>query len=59
MAVDTPLARGCLPDCVAVGKTRAEVERLIREAIPMHIEMMREVGEPVPEPRHMAGSVSV
>lgn len=47
-----------LPGCVAVGKTRREVERLISEAIPMHIEMMREVGEPVPEPHHIAGSVS-
>jgi predicted RNase H-like HicB family nuclease len=46
-----------LPGCVAVGRTRAEVEKLIGEAIPMHIEMMREVGEPIPEPHHMAGSV--
>lgn len=47
-----------LPGCVAVGKTQAEVERLIAEAIPMHIEAMREAGEPVPEPRHLAGSVA-
>jgi predicted RNase H-like HicB family nuclease len=47
-----------LPGCVAVGETRAEVEALIREAIPMHIEAMREAGEPIPEPRHLAGSVS-
>lgn len=47
-----------LPGCVAVGETRAEVERLIGEAIPMHIEAMREAGEPVPEPRHLAGSVA-
>ena len=47
-----------LPGCVAVGETRAEVEQLIREAIPMHIEAMREAGEPVPEPHHMAGSVA-
>jgi predicted RNase H-like HicB family nuclease len=46
-----------LPGCVAVGKTREEVEKLIGEAIPMHIEMMREVGEPIPEPHHAAGSV--
>jgi predicted RNase H-like HicB family nuclease len=46
-----------LPGCVAVGKNRAEVERLISEAIPLHLELMREVGEPVPEPRHLAGSV--
>jgi predicted RNase H-like HicB family nuclease len=46
-----------LPGCVAVGETREEVERLIAEAIPFHIEAMREAGEPVPEPRHLAGSV--
>ncbi len=44
--------------CVAVGKTKAEVEKLIREAIPMHIEAMREIGEPVPEPHHLAGLVA-
>ena len=37
-----------LPGCVAVGKSRDEVERLIAEAIPLHIESMREQGEPVP-----------
>jgi predicted RNase H-like HicB family nuclease len=47
-----------LPGCVAVGKTKAEVEKLIGEAIPMHIELMREVGEPVPEPHHVAGSIA-
>jgi predicted RNase H-like HicB family nuclease len=39
-----------LPGCVAVGKSRGEVERLIAEAIPLHIESMREQGEPVPAP---------
>jgi predicted RNase H-like HicB family nuclease len=47
-----------LPGCVAVGDTKAEVEQLIGEAIPMHISLMRELGEPIPEPRHLAGSVS-
>jgi len=47
-----------LPGCVAVGKTKAEVEKLIREAIPMHIELMREVGEPVPEPHAVAASIA-
>jgi predicted RNase H-like HicB family nuclease len=48
-----------LPGCIATGKTRAEVEKLMREALPMHIEMMRESGEPVPEPGHLAELVSV
>ena len=47
-----------LPGCVAVGKSKAEVEKLISEAIPMHIELMRESGLPVPEPHHVAGSVA-
>ena len=36
--------------CVAAGRSRDEVERLIGEAIPLHIESMREQGEPVPAP---------
>ena len=47
-----------LPGCVAAGETQAEVEQLIREAIPAHIALMREVGDPVPEPHHLAGSVA-
>lgn len=39
-----------LPGCVAAGRTRAEVERLIREAIQFHLEGMREDGEQIPEP---------
>ncbi len=46
-----------LPGCVATGDTRPEVEQLIGEAIPMHIAAIREMGEPVPAPRHVAGSV--
>lgn len=48
-----------LPGCVAVAKTRAEVKRLIREAIQMHIEATREAGEPVPEPQSTAELVEV
>lgn len=38
-----------LPGCVAVGKTEADVRRLLREAIALHIAAMREDGEPEPE----------
>ncbi len=48
-----------LPGCVAVGKTRAEVETLIRGAIEIHIESLRAHGEPVPEPMVEAGTVAV
>ncbi len=39
-----------LPGCVAVGETREEVRRLIREAIEFHIDGLREEGLPVPAP---------
>ena len=39
-----------LPGCVAAGSSRAEVERLIREAIPLHLDAMREHGEEIPPP---------
>lgn len=39
-----------LPGCVAVGKTREEAERLIREAIEFHLEGMRADGDTIPEP---------
>ncbi|HEX3948552.1 MAG TPA: type II toxin-antitoxin system HicB family antitoxin [Steroidobacteraceae bacterium] len=39
-----------LPGCVAVGESRREVLKLIREAVSLHIEAMREAGEVVPAP---------
>ena len=39
-----------LPGCVAAGSTLEETRRLIREAIQLHLESLREHGEPVPEP---------
>ena len=48
-----------LPGCVAVGATREEVERLIREAIELHLGRMREEGEPIPEPTSIAVIVQV
>ena len=39
-----------LPGCVAVAKTKAEVEKLIAEAIGLHIEALIEQGNPVPLP---------
>jgi predicted RNase H-like HicB family nuclease len=39
-----------LPGCVAVGGSREEVEKLIAEAISLHIDSLREHGEPVPPP---------
>ena len=39
-----------LPGCVAAAKTKAETEKLIKEAIEFHIEGMMLEGEKIPEP---------
>lgn len=39
-----------LPGCIATSSSVAEVEREIREAIELHIEGMREDGDPIPPP---------
>ena len=39
-----------LPGCVAAGATREETLELIREAIALHLEGMRQHGETVPQP---------
>jgi predicted RNase H-like HicB family nuclease len=39
-----------LPGCVAVGKSRREIVKLIREGIQLHVQAIREAGEPVPTP---------
>ena len=39
-----------LPGCVAAGESRDETERLIREAIDLHIAALREDGDDVPKP---------
>ena len=39
-----------LPGCVAVGDTADEVRQLIREAVELHVQDMRERGESVPPP---------
>jgi predicted RNase H-like HicB family nuclease len=39
-----------LPGCVAVADTKAEVLRLIQEAIQFHIEGLREDGQIIPAP---------
>jgi predicted RNase H-like HicB family nuclease len=48
-----------LPGCVAVGETREEAMRLIREAIEFYLEGVREEGLPVPEPSSSSEYVEV
>jgi predicted RNase H-like HicB family nuclease len=44
-----------LPGCIAAAETREEVEQLIREAVPFHLEGMAEVGDRFP-PRRVVRS---
>ncbi len=48
-----------LPGCVAAGETIEEVRSLMRQAIQMHIESLREHGEPVPPPSSQAEFLAV
>jgi len=48
-----------LPGCVATGATVEETERLIREAIELHLEGMREDGTPIPPPSSRVDYVEV
>ncbi|MEK6375609.1 MAG: type II toxin-antitoxin system HicB family antitoxin [Acidobacteriota bacterium] len=48
-----------LPGCVAIGENRDEAMQLIREAIELHIDSLRESGEPVPAPHSFVEKVAV
>lgn len=48
-----------LPGCVATGSAVEETERLIREALELHVEGMSEDGVPIPEPSVQVESVEV
>ncbi len=48
-----------LPGCVATADSQEELLDEIREAIGLHVESLREHGEPVPEPRSTATVVAV
>jgi predicted RNase H-like HicB family nuclease len=48
-----------LPGCVATGETVEEAERLLREAIELHVAGMREDGLPVPEPSSVVDYLEV
>ena len=43
-----------MPGCVATAGTLAETEGLIREAVVLHLEMLREDGSPIPQPQTKA-----
>jgi len=48
-----------LPGCVATGKTIAETEQLVQEAIMLHLAGMAEDGCAIPEPSSVVEYVEV
>jgi predicted RNase H-like HicB family nuclease len=46
-----------IPGCIVTGATRDEVEEAMREGVELHLETLRESGEPVPPPRSSAAYV--
>lgn len=48
-----------LPGCVATGATREEAEVMMREALRLHLEGLREDGLAIPEPSATVARVSL
>jgi predicted RNase H-like HicB family nuclease len=48
-----------LPGCVAAGESKDEVLSLIREAIELHLEGLKEEGQPIPTPSSTSELVEV
>ena len=48
-----------IPGCIAAGGSLEETAQLMHEALEMHLEALKEDGEPVPEPSTVADYVQV
>ena len=48
-----------LPGCIACADTLDETEELMKEAVELYIETLKEDGKPVPEPLTKARPISV
>jgi predicted RNase H-like HicB family nuclease len=48
-----------LPGCIATGVTVTEAEKLIREAVELHLSGLREDGQPIPQPSSRVDYVDV
>jgi len=48
-----------VPGCVAAGETAEETLQLMEEALALHIEMLRDMGESIPEPHVRAAVVQI
>jgi predicted RNase H-like HicB family nuclease len=47
-----------VPGVIALGKSRAEVEERIQEALDAYADEMRRLGRPLPLPVHASGTAS-
>ena len=48
-----------VPGCGAVGDTEEETRRNFQDALGAHFDVMREIGEPIPEPSSSVDYVEV
>lgn len=48
-----------VPGCVAAGETVDETLQLMQEALALHVEMLRDMGEPIPDPRVRVAMVHI
>ena len=48
-----------LPGCIACGDTVEETEELMKEAIELYLETLRDSGQPIPEPTTKARALAV
>ncbi len=48
-----------VPGCAAVGDTEEETRQHFRDALADHFEVMREIGDPIPEPSSSVDYVEV
>jgi predicted RNase H-like HicB family nuclease len=48
-----------LPGCVAAADTKEEVLSLIREAIELHLEDLKDTGQPIPAPTSSSELVEI
>jgi len=48
-----------VPGCAAVGDTEEETRRSFRDTLAAHFEIMREIGDPMPEPSSSVDYVEV
>lgn len=48
-----------LPGCAVIGETRGEVIKLIQEAIELHLQSLKELGDDIPPPSSSVEFVDV